>query len=154
MAPARRRFDRLPIEVAAAVLETLEATRGNPKRLGKWLMFEHEGRLSARRGPYRVIYELDETQHLVRVVAIGHRRVVDRPLTDRALLPLTPPSPASVRPGALMGTSRAPGVLILRDPPPCPPRRPRVGCLVQLLLSSCDCGLRSNTTLLTVPVNA
>jgi mRNA interferase RelE/StbE len=80
MAPARRQFDRLPIEVAAAVLETLEAIRGNPKRLGKPLMFEHEGRFSARRGPYRVIYELHETQHfLVRVVAIGHRRDVYRP---------------------------------------------------------------------------
>jgi mRNA interferase RelE/StbE len=79
MAPARRQFDRLPIEVAAAVLETLEAIRGNPKRLGKRLMFEHEGRFSARRGPYRVIYELDETRHLVRVVAIGHRRDVYRP---------------------------------------------------------------------------
>jgi mRNA interferase RelE/StbE len=79
LAPARRQFDRLPIEVAAAVLETLEAIRANPKRLGKRLMFKHEGRFSARRGPYRVIYELDETRHLVRVVAIGHRRDVYRP---------------------------------------------------------------------------
>ena len=79
MAPARRQFDRLAIEVAAALLETLEAIRGNPKRLGERLMLEHEGRFSARRGPYQVIYELDETQHLVRVVAIGHRRDVYRP---------------------------------------------------------------------------
>ncbi len=79
MAPARRQFDRLPIEVGAAVLETMEAIRANPTRLRKRLMFEHEGRLSARRGPYRVIYELDETQHLVRVVAIGYRRDVYRP---------------------------------------------------------------------------
>ncbi len=74
MAPARREFDRLPISVAAAVLETLDAIAENPKRLGKPLMLEHEGRYSARRGPYRIIYELDEEAHLVRVVAIGHRR--------------------------------------------------------------------------------
>lgn len=79
MAPARRQFDRLPLEVAAAVLETLEAIAENPRRLGKALMFEHEGRSSARRGPYRVIYELDDTAMLVRVVAIGHRRDVYRP---------------------------------------------------------------------------
>lgn len=79
MAPARRQFDRLPIEVAAAVLETLEAIAENPRRLGKALMFEHEGRFSARRGPYRVIYELDDVAMLVRVVAIGHRRDVYRP---------------------------------------------------------------------------
>jgi mRNA-degrading endonuclease RelE of RelBE toxin-antitoxin system len=78
MPPARREFDRLPIAVAAAVLETLEAIAQNPRRLGKPLMFEHEGRLSARRGPYRIIYELDQGDHLVRVLAIGHRRDVHR----------------------------------------------------------------------------
>jgi mRNA interferase RelE/StbE len=79
MAPARRQFDRLPISVAAAVLETLDAIAENPKRLGKRLALEHEGRWSARRGPYRIIYELVEEERLVRVVAIGHRRYVYRP---------------------------------------------------------------------------
>jgi mRNA-degrading endonuclease RelE of RelBE toxin-antitoxin system len=78
MAPARRQFDRLPISVAAAVLETLDAIADNPHRLGKPLMLEHEGRFSARRGPYRIIYEAEHDEHLVRVVAIGHRRDVYR----------------------------------------------------------------------------
>lgn len=78
MAPARREFDRLPISVAAAVLETLDAIAENPRRLGKPLMLEHEGRYSARRGPYRIIYELDTDAHVVRVLAIGHRRDVYR----------------------------------------------------------------------------
>lgn len=78
MAPARREFDRLPISVAAAVLETLDAIAENPRRLGKPLMLEHEGRFSARRGPYRIIYETDDHEHLVRVIAIGHRRDVYR----------------------------------------------------------------------------
>ncbi len=77
--PARRQFDRLPISVAAAVLETLDAIAGNPRRLGKPLTFEHEGRYSARRGPYRVIYEFDDVERVVRVIAIGHRRDVYRP---------------------------------------------------------------------------
>jgi mRNA-degrading endonuclease RelE of RelBE toxin-antitoxin system len=76
---ARRQLDRLPMSVAAAILETLDAICDNPYRLGKRLMFEHEGRYSARRGPYRVIYELAEAERLVRVVAIGHRRDVYRP---------------------------------------------------------------------------
>jgi mRNA interferase RelE/StbE len=75
---ARRAFARLPIAVAAAVLETLDAIAENPRRLGKPLMFEHEGRFSARRGPYRIIYELVEDEHLVRVLAIGHRRDIYR----------------------------------------------------------------------------
>ena len=78
MAPARRELDRLPTSVAAAVLETLDAIAANPRRLGKPLMLEHEGRFSARRGPYRIIYELEEDQQLVRVIAIGHRRDVYR----------------------------------------------------------------------------
>ena len=76
--PARRQFDRLPISVAAAALETLDAIADNPRRLGKPLMFEHEGRYSARRGPYRVIYELDAVERVVRVIAVGHRRDVYR----------------------------------------------------------------------------
>lgn len=79
MAPARRQFDRLPISVAAAILETLDAIAENPRRLGKRLVIDHEGRWSARRGPYRIIYELLEDDHVVRVVAIGHRRDVYRP---------------------------------------------------------------------------
>ncbi|HVS28574.1 MAG TPA: type II toxin-antitoxin system RelE/ParE family toxin [Solirubrobacteraceae bacterium] len=78
MPPARRQFDRLPISVAAAVLETLQAIAENPQRLGKRLMLEHEGRFSARRGPYRIIYELVEDEQLVRVIAIGHRRDIYR----------------------------------------------------------------------------
>lgn len=77
--PARRQFDRLPISVAAAVLETLDAIAENPRRLGKRLVLDHEGRWSARRGPYGIIYELLEDEHVVRVVAIGHRRDVYRP---------------------------------------------------------------------------
>ena len=79
MPPARRQFDHLPLAVAAAVLETLQAIAQNPQRLGKRLMFEHEGRYSARRGPYRIIYELEDAERLVRVIAIGHRRDVYRP---------------------------------------------------------------------------
>jgi len=78
MPPARREFDRLPISVAAAVLETLDTIAENPRRVGKPLMLEHGDRLSARRGPYRIIYELEEAERLVRVIAIGHRRDVYR----------------------------------------------------------------------------
>ena len=79
MAPARRQFDKLPLAVAAAVLETLDAIAEHPRRVGKRLVREHEGHWSARRGPYRIIYELLEQERIVRVLAIGHRRDVYRP---------------------------------------------------------------------------
>ena len=70
---------RPPSAVAAAVIETLEAIAENPRRLGKRLVLEHEGHWSARRGPYRIIYELLEHKRIVRLLAIGHRRDLYRP---------------------------------------------------------------------------
>ncbi|HEX4114600.1 MAG TPA: type II toxin-antitoxin system RelE/ParE family toxin [Solirubrobacteraceae bacterium] len=79
MAPARRQLDRLPVSVAAAVLEALEAIASNPRRLGKPLRFELEGCWSARRGPYRVVYRIDDEARVVSVLAIAHRADVYRP---------------------------------------------------------------------------
>jgi mRNA interferase RelE/StbE len=79
MAPARRQLDRLPVSVAAAVLETLSASAANPRRLGKPLRFELEGCFSARRGPYRVIYRIDDASRTVSVLAVAHRADVYRP---------------------------------------------------------------------------
>jgi len=76
---ARRDLLRLPQKAAAAVVETFEAIAENPRRVGKPLRFEVEGRWSARRGPYRVIYRLDEDDRSVLVLAIGHRADVYRP---------------------------------------------------------------------------
>lgn len=73
MPTARRQLRRLPERYAAAVIELLPAIAANPKRLGKPLRFELEGRWAARRGPYRVIYVLDEETRTVSVLAVAHR---------------------------------------------------------------------------------
>jgi mRNA interferase RelE/StbE len=78
-APARRQLDRLPISVAAAVVETLGAIKGNPRRLGKPLRFELEGHWSARRGPYRIVYTIDDETRTVVVITVAHRADVYRP---------------------------------------------------------------------------
>jgi mRNA interferase RelE/StbE len=72
MPAARRQLRRLPERYATAVVELLPAIAANPKRLGKPLRFELEGRWAAPRGPYRVIYALDEKAHAV-VLAVAHR---------------------------------------------------------------------------------
>jgi mRNA interferase RelE/StbE len=79
MPTARRQLRRLPERYAAAVVELLPAIAANPKRLGKPLRFELEGRWAARRGPYRVIYALDEKARTVIVLAVAHRADVYRP---------------------------------------------------------------------------
>ena len=77
--PARRQIDRLPISVAAAIIETLDAISSNPRRLGNPLRFELDGYLSARRGPYRIIYRIDDAARSITVVAVAHRADVYRP---------------------------------------------------------------------------
>jgi mRNA interferase RelE/StbE len=79
MAPARRQLDRLPTAVVGAVIETLGAIEANPRRLGKPLHFELEGCFSARRGPYRIVYRIDDETHVVAVLAVAHRSDVYRP---------------------------------------------------------------------------
>ena len=76
--PAARDLQRLPEKAAAAVVESLQAIALHPRRVGKPLRFELEGLWSARRGPYRVIYGIDEGERVVTVLAIGHRADVYR----------------------------------------------------------------------------
>lgn len=75
---ARRDIQTLPEKYAAAVLGLLPIIAANPKRVGKPLRFEYEGRWSARRGPYRIIYNIDEASRTITVLAIGHRADVYR----------------------------------------------------------------------------
>lgn len=75
-----RHLDRLPEKVRAAAVETIVgAIAVNPQRSGKPLRGELEGLQSARRGDYRVIYEIDEEGHVVIVHRVQHRRDVYRP---------------------------------------------------------------------------
>jgi mRNA interferase RelE/StbE len=76
---ARRDIGRLPEKYATAIVELLPNIAANPQRLGKPLRFEWEGKWSARRGPYRVIYAIDEEARTVTVLAVAHRADVYRP---------------------------------------------------------------------------
>jgi mRNA interferase RelE/StbE len=69
----------LPLAVAAAVTEFLIGPLlDNPYRVGKPLTHELRGYHSARRGAYRVIYRIDESEGTVHVVRIDHRANVYR----------------------------------------------------------------------------
>jgi mRNA interferase RelE/StbE len=77
-APAVRDLERLPDKAAAAVIESFETIARDPRRVGKPLRFELEGLWSARRGPYRAIYRIDEAERLVIVLAVGPRADIHR----------------------------------------------------------------------------
>ena len=74
-----RHLNRLPDKVRAAALEAiLGPIAENPQRLGKPLVGELEGLCSARRGDYRIIYQILEEDAVVLVHRVQHRRDVYR----------------------------------------------------------------------------
>jgi mRNA interferase RelE/StbE len=78
--PAQRTLDRLPERVAAAIAELLTGDLlAAPRRVGKPLRRELMGIWSARRGSYRVLYEIDEGKQRVVVLRIDHRADIYRP---------------------------------------------------------------------------
>lgn len=78
-ASAERQLARLPERVAAAVVEFIVGPLcENPRRVGHPLQRELAGMWSARRGAYRVVYEVDDSIRLVTVLRIDHRSDVYR----------------------------------------------------------------------------
>jgi len=79
-ATAERQLARLPARVAAAVVEFMIGPLcQNPRRVGHPLQRELAGLWSARRGAYRVVYEIDDETNVVMVLRIDHRSDVYRP---------------------------------------------------------------------------
>ena len=79
-ASAERQLARLPDRMAGAVVEFLVGPLcENPHRVGHPLQRELAGLWSARRGAYRVIYEIDDDEWLIDVLRIEHRSDVYRP---------------------------------------------------------------------------
>ncbi len=74
--PAARRAiaHRLPEAVAAAALEFCDAALAtNPQRVGKPLFGPMAGCHGARRGTYRIVYRIDESNRVVHVLDVDHR---------------------------------------------------------------------------------
>ena len=77
---AIRDMDRIPPRIVPAIVEFAYGDLAeNPRRVGKALSRELEGRFSARRGPYRLIYTIDEEKQIVGVLRVDHRADVYRP---------------------------------------------------------------------------
>lgn len=77
LAPSARRAltETLPEAVAAACFNFLaDVLAAEPHRVGKPLRGELAGRWTARRGEFRVIYEIHDQRVVVRVISIRHRR--------------------------------------------------------------------------------
>ncbi|MDA8074861.1 MAG: type II toxin-antitoxin system RelE/ParE family toxin [Actinomycetota bacterium] len=73
-ASAERALARLPEKAAAAVVELVAgALVEAPRVVGHPLRQELMGLWAARRGPYQVVYEIDDDARIVSVVRVDHR---------------------------------------------------------------------------------
>ena len=76
---AQRSLNRLPDKVRDAALAFVYGQLAeNPRRVGQPLGRELNGRYSARRGSYRIIYRVVDERVLVQVVRVGPRSDVYR----------------------------------------------------------------------------
>ena len=75
-----RHLNKLPDKVRhAALVSMFGPISDNPNRLGKPLVGALEGLWSARRGDYRIIYEIFEGDQVVLIHRVQHRRDAYRP---------------------------------------------------------------------------
>ncbi|MBK8866897.1 MAG: type II toxin-antitoxin system RelE/ParE family toxin [Actinomycetales bacterium] len=71
---ARRDLTQIPPRYAAAIIEFATVLLpSNPHRLGKPLRNRLMGLHGARRGDYRVLYEIIEADRIVLIIRIDHR---------------------------------------------------------------------------------
>lgn len=74
---AQKELQRLPQEDYARVREAMRALVHNPRPAGCLALTGRAG-WRIRVGDYRVIYEIDDAQHTVTILHVGHRRDVYR----------------------------------------------------------------------------
>lgn len=78
-AAKRALTDLLPEAVAVACREFIRGPLAeNPQRVGKPLRGRLEGLYSARRGQFRVIYQIFDERVVIRVIHIAYRRDAHR----------------------------------------------------------------------------
>ena len=75
---ARRDLQRIPPRIVPAIIEfAFGDLASSPRRAGKPLQRELEGLFGARRGPYRILYSIDDANR-VDILRIDHRSDVYR----------------------------------------------------------------------------
>jgi mRNA interferase RelE/StbE len=76
---AQRSLDKLPTRDFDAVLSTVKALADSPRPKGVEKL-KGVGLWRVRQGDYRVVYSIEDTQRLVVIVRVGHRREIYRSL--------------------------------------------------------------------------
>ena len=76
---ARRELSAVPERVIPAIVEFVYGDLAtNPHRVGKPLERELAGLFSARRGSYRILYDIEDETNRVSILRVAHRADVYR----------------------------------------------------------------------------
>jgi len=75
---AAREFRSLSTELKYRISAAIDGLSQNPRPPGVRRLVGHERLYRIRVGQYRVVYEIDEKQQLVRITRVRHRREVYR----------------------------------------------------------------------------
>ena len=76
---AQRGLDKLPASDFLAVIETIKCLAQEPRPKGIEKV-KTTGLWRIRQGDYRIIFAINDNEHLVTVVRVGHRREIYRSL--------------------------------------------------------------------------
>jgi mRNA interferase RelE/StbE len=75
----QKSLDKLPKSDFQAVIEAIKGLAQNPRSRGIEKV-KSTGLWRIRQGDYRIIYIIDESEHVVTIVRVGHRREIYRAL--------------------------------------------------------------------------
>jgi mRNA interferase RelE/StbE len=75
----QRALDKLPKSDFQAVIEAIKDLAQSPRPRGIEKV-KSTGLWRIRQGDYRIIYAIDDNEHLITVVRVGHRREIYRAL--------------------------------------------------------------------------
>ena len=70
---AQKQLDKLSDDIAASIFETISGLENNPRPPGYIKLKGREG-YRIRVGNYRVIYDIYDTELIVDVITLGHRK--------------------------------------------------------------------------------
>lgn len=76
--PAARQVRRLPPAVQERILDRLAALEDNPRPHGSIMLTGQEGVLRVRVGDYLIVYRIVDSDRIVFIVRVAHRREVYR----------------------------------------------------------------------------
>ena len=71
---AAREFRSLPAELKQRAATAIDSLSEQPRPVGVRKLVGHERLCRIRMGPYRIVFEIDDREQVVRVTRVRHRR--------------------------------------------------------------------------------